>query len=932
MKEIKRKRLSSALVQALGAGVAVSVIATAAHAQQAQRIEKIEVTGSNIKRVDAETAQPIIIISRDDIEQSGKATVAEYLQTLTVDGQGSLPTSFGNGFAGGSTAISIRGLGANATLVLLNGRRLAPYGRPDDFQKQLTDLSTIPLEAIDRIEVLKDGASAIYGSDALAGVVNIILRKDFTGVIGKASAGTSRYSDGNKYKGSITAGAGDLARDRFNFFVNLEASKSDEIRFRDRDRDWIGKGDIRPWGYDILGNQWIRGTISGNNSATQSRVGNIRNPATNDYVALPGCAQFNPITPPIDGDLGGCSFDRGQYRSFQPKAQGANLFTRGSFRVSNELEAYAELSYAKNKTEFDVDLASFHPTVVTPINGIITYGSGATEIRLAATHPDNPFGAPARFRYEGVEFGPQRRIYDSDISRILVGLKGSSWGWDFDTGYLHSESKLDLSYKGGVYNMAALRAAVSNPSSPLFPYRLGANANLNTQAQHDAILATPSANSKNTLDVLDLRTSRDLMQLAGGPLALALGTEYRKLETSNPSLSGTADGSISANYVGFFGEEKVWAAYAEVLAPVIRNLELSAAVRYDRYDNFTSTTPKFGFKYLPVPQLALRGTYAEGFRAPNGPESDPRSQAAASSGGVRDPVRCPLVNGVGTPLPGATQADCQGSTVAGVGQGNPNLKPEKTKSYSLGFIFEPVTSTSFGVDYWKIRRTDEINTIPFPAAALLPGVIRSDNNLPGIPNSGTLLVVFAPFINSSQSDVSGFDVDFGQRFNLGEGGRAKVDFHWTRTKSFKRTDFGADPLEFAGTHGNCDVSNCAGTPKDRVNLVMAWDRGPFGLTGVANWRSSIRNVYTAADTECATVFANGSDAPNGCRIASFWTLDLSGRWNVTKQLQIFGSIQNLFDRVAPLDATTYGGISYNPLDASGAMGRYYTVGLKFTFK
>ena len=326
MNKIKRKKLPSALIQALGAGVAVSVIATAAHGQQAQRVEKIEVTGSNIKRVDAETAQPIIIISRDDIEQSGKATVAEYLQTLTVDGQGSLPTSFGNGFAGGSTAISIRGLGANATLVLLNGRRLAPYGRPDDFQKQLTDLSTIPLEAIDRIEVLKDGASAIYGSDALAGVVNIILRKDFTGVIGKASAGTSRYSDGNKYKGSITAGAGDLARDRFNFFVNLEASKSDEIHFRDRDRKWIGEGDVRPWGYDILGNQWIRGTISGNNSATQSRVGNVRNPATNAYVALPGCAQFNPITPPIDGDLGGCSFDRGQYRSFQPKAQGANLF------------------------------------------------------------------------------------------------------------------------------------------------------------------------------------------------------------------------------------------------------------------------------------------------------------------------------------------------------------------------------------------------------------------------------------------------------------------------------------------------------------------------------------------------------------------------------------------------------------------------------
>src|SRR3954469_16226323 len=233
MKEIKRKQLSLALIAALGASV---LAVTTAHAQQAQKVEKIEVTGSNIKRVDAETAEPIIVISRDEIQNSGKSSVSEYLQTLSVNGMGALPTSFGNGFAAGATAISLRGLGANATLVLVNGRRLPLYPRADDFQKMFSDLSSIPMEAVERIEILKDGASAVYGSDALAGVVNIILRKDFTGLTGLAELGTSRYSDGDSYRVGLMVGGGDLSRDKWNGFINLETSKTDEIHYRDRSR------------------------------------------------------------------------------------------------------------------------------------------------------------------------------------------------------------------------------------------------------------------------------------------------------------------------------------------------------------------------------------------------------------------------------------------------------------------------------------------------------------------------------------------------------------------------------------------------------------------------------------------------------------------------------------------------------------------------
>ena len=222
------------LVPATLAIAAPAALAQSAPAEKPTTLDRITVTGSNIPRVTTETASPVQVITRQEIDRTGKATIAEYLQTLTSDGAGSIPKSFGTGFAGGGSAISLRGLGAASTLVLLNGRRMAPYGLADDGQKVFTDLSVIPMDAVERVEVLKDGASAIYGSDAIAGVVNIILRSDFTGAIAKASYGMSGDSDGNARRGSLTAGIGSLAEDGFNAFISLDVSKTDGIRISDR--------------------------------------------------------------------------------------------------------------------------------------------------------------------------------------------------------------------------------------------------------------------------------------------------------------------------------------------------------------------------------------------------------------------------------------------------------------------------------------------------------------------------------------------------------------------------------------------------------------------------------------------------------------------------------------------------------------------------
>ena len=272
----------TAVAQAVSLALAAIALAQPAMAQEAAPtapVQRVEITGSSIKRASAETASPVQVVTAADLAKSGKGTVAEYLQTLTADGAGSLPTGFGNGFAAGSTAISLRGLGATSTLVLLNGRRMAPFARADDGQKSFTDLSTVPMEAVERIEILKDGASSTYGADAIAGVVNIILKKNLPAWSPSSSWAPRNTVTARCNKASVTWGKGDLDTDGYNILFNAELYPNNELLNKDRaDRAWIGHGDLRPWGYP-LATQFAAGDIRGG-VAGATPTGAIRNPTT----------------------------------------------------------------------------------------------------------------------------------------------------------------------------------------------------------------------------------------------------------------------------------------------------------------------------------------------------------------------------------------------------------------------------------------------------------------------------------------------------------------------------------------------------------------------------------------------------------------------------------------------------------------------------
>ncbi len=533
----RRTTLASSITHILTGGTLLlvgAVASTSAFAQEkATNLDRITVTGSNIPRTNTETPSPVQVVTRQEIDRTGKTTVAEYLQTLTADGSGSIPKTFGNGFAGGGAGISLRGLGAGSTLVLLNGRRMATYGLADDGQKVFTDLSTIPLDAVERVEVLKDGASAIYGSDAIAGVVNIILRSDFQGAILRASYGLSGDSDGDAKKATLTAGTGDLATDGWNAFFSLDVAKTDAIKISDRkNRKWIGTGDTRPWGYgnnaQFLGGAFLsgktRGGVGPNGSVYDDRNVTKDNPAF--LVALPGCAGLTTIPGQTEttAQAQGCLWDPNQlYRDLTPEEKYVNVFGRASFAFGEGGEIYTEIGYSKKETTF-----SNTPSGVSgswgfpegPVNG----NSGPGAVVLGPNHPDNPIpGQASRLRYSAWDVGPRVTNNTNEFTRFLVGVKGNWGDWSYDTAYLHSGTDL-VNKRTGFLNYDNVRCALANPNCAGGVWRIGDNAGMNSQALYDFISPDISARAKSSLDMFDFTVSRSLMDLKGGPLGLALGT------------------------------------------------------------------------------------------------------------------------------------------------------------------------------------------------------------------------------------------------------------------------------------------------------------------------------------------------------------------------------------------------------------------------
>jgi iron complex outermembrane recepter protein len=723
-----RSALAVCAVTVAGGAVAVHAQEQAQAASE-QTLQTVVVTGSIIKRTDFETPSPVQVMTAEDLQQSGYTSVSDVLRNLSANGQGTLSQSFNFAFAGGGSGIALRGLTVGGTLTLVDSQRMVPYPLSDDSQRNFVDVSSIPFNVIDRIDVLKDGASAEYGSDAVAGVVNVVLKKTYTGASITADAGSTSKQDGTTEHLAGIWGTGDLAADGYNAFLALEYRHQDRILVSNRrgfwtNLDWTPYGgfDTRNGANNVLGagtNQ--RPAIPGGyvldptTQAFDAGTHFLNTNACKDYAAFvanqcvwQGDDQIQPQTGNLDAlgrftkNLGGDWQAVGTASLFRSEAEqvqgGRQTLVSGSPRTS--------FGYGPGINPFAVNVPRTLLPPGAPNNPFPLYVS-PNPCGANPTPPPDSFAPCAESNQYANTLGGARLISDflgrspttqfvANTYRFFGELRGTAAGWDIDGTLGWMYASLNQKTAGATDRIALAQAAANNFNFVTATYAQMAQ----------AFAPETEVKDTNTMQVADLHGTHELAQLSGGALSVALGAGMNHLYKNSLAAYGGSSGlqaQVNGAYV--LGGQTNSNAYIELVAPVFKGFELDLAERYDRYNQYgSSTTPKVGIKYTPFRMITLRGTYGKGFRAPNPAES---GTSAAAFGGApfNDANLCP--NPATPNAAGNFPSQCN-LGLAGLTIGTRTLQPEKSTNWTAGLIFQPFDATSISFDYWDIKVNQDI--------------------------------------------------------------------------------------------------------------------------------------------------------------------------------------------------------------------------------
>lgn len=882
-----------------------------AQAAEDKTVQRITVTGSNLKRVDAETASPVQVLSRQEIEQSGAQTVAQILDNLTSNDRGAISDLGGtNSWASGATGVSLRNLGTGATLVLLNGRRLSSYGFADGLQSNFVNIDSIPSDVIERVEILKDGASAVYGSDAVAGVVNIITRKNFRGAGVKASAQQSvqhSFLDRER-KASIVGGAGDFDADGYNAFAHLEVYSRG--KFTDRQ--------IRP----LLPDWFIRMNPDRDATSTGSIPGNYvgRYPANyrdpslagkSINVAAPGCAPEN-----LKGGL--CFYDYWQDSLARAPAERATFLGSGRLKLPGEMTAYGELQLAKTRNNYHTAPPRSNVNGVPlswydSITGKMQY---FTDPQLPVGHPNNPYDFPIGLNYR---FADDREMFknvgSSEQFRALAGVQGENFGWEWDGAFGHMGSKArqrqHLYRDRYGYHDAIVSGA----------YKFGQK---NDRALLEKMFPEMGSHGEYRQTFLDFKANRELFALGGGPLQIATGVDLRHEKFEHMS----SDNVLAARIVQFSGvkidgSRKIAAAFVELAAPFTKQLEASFALRGDKViGQAGAVVPKLGLRYKANDMLMVRGTASQGFRAPSLPETG-NGGASWFNNGYNDPKRCAAATELRNILNTGNAADknmaltayalgCSVSFPSAVTP-NPGLKPEYTNSFTAGLVLQPIRALSFTIDYYNIKRRDEI------AVKSIDQTLANEDRLAGLVQRdpltaqdidiarraaelsgktvafpiGPIRTIAAQYENYGKSRVSGLDIDAKGRWALGDAGTLNLGMELNHQFEYQQWD------SFANAY-TVNYVGYRGVPRTRAVAKMSWEKGALVAGLRTNFSSATKLAWGDLDTTSSIDgCAKRGVSANECRIASDTTVDLWTRYALRPGTTVSANVFNLLDRNDP---------------------------------
>ncbi|MCL1051928.1 TonB-dependent receptor [Shewanella abyssi] len=889
-----------------------SSVATPVFAAEEDNIEKIMVTGSRIGRAEVESTSPITVVTKAQMANLGITDVSSALRRLpAITGN-----SANNQSSAGATSIqtaTLRGIEATNTLILLNGRRIV--GSNEDG---LVDLSSIPFEAISQIEVLKDGASAIYGSDAIAGVINIITRRNYEGFEVNARYGVSSEGDAQEREVGFVTG---FSTDKGS--IMIAASTSNNSGWKEKDRYETQNADQR----------YLGGNDTRSGYAPNARLQGFGLGAGN-WTILD--ADNPTLVTPFDDSM------KYNYRDAQSGANDnktTSVFVSGEYELSDDVIFFTELSFHDgfvqgNQAPPAVSTSWYGDNVDTP-NAFQQYPDvDGNNFGVGANQKYNPFGIAGNVDRRFSEYGSRIYKTDTTVKRYTFGLQGSVFE-EFDWELNFSSQSAELITRGGAQpSIIQIERALSDdcetaadPSCVALNV-FGPEGSITTEMLDFINTTAPVTTNKNDLMFIQGHISGPVMSLPAGELMFSTGVEYREdqlsLEVDQAQRTATFDVSWGGSSTPVISPvREIKELYLELAIPVLDNLDIELAARYSDYSDIdeSTTNPKVGIIYQPFDMLKLRGSYSTGFRAPTMAQMY-QGRTSSINTALYDPCNPGNEANFSSTKPecvalGLDPAFSQNTLLSNdtIGGGNPDLKPEEAKNITLGLVIEPMDNLSLTLDYFAIEQTNVVfgsdqfvidqNIAGNPAYA--GDVIRTNNG------TGYISTVYSPQNNIAARNIAGFDLNANYMLETGIG-EWRINFDTTMMSEFEVQD--TSDSDFRDIVGNYDDS-FGSIPEYKANIQIDWSLGNYRATWDANYNSEIyagpATKELGPDIMSSTVFHNMQ----------------VGYFVEGIDVDLHLGIQNLFDKAAPFLRFNYGESTDDSLYSH--RGRFFYMGVKKSF-
>jgi iron complex outermembrane receptor protein len=895
----QRTKICSGLLLAFGS--TLLAVAPGAFAQDTN-VQRVEITGSSIKRVDAETAVPVTVIKADELKKQGVTTVEQIMQSVSaMQIQQTSAQAVGAGTGGGSFA-DLRGLGANKTLVLLNGRRIANSA----FDSSAPDLNTIPFGAIERIEILRDGASALYGTDAISGVINFITRKDYRGGTITVGLDAPQHPGGAAHSANLGFGFGDYDKDGFNFFGFADFNKQAAITSSQRpyyqgqytrNKTYAPSGTTFPatyLGVDAAGNEVDATPFGG-----------------------PACLNSANLFHQTGDQANRCREVTSNFIQFVPATQKVSGLMNAAFKINENHKFNLEAFVSQSKVNAQTAPVPYGALYLSPTSPYFP-GAGITPAAVGGLNasqngkPGAPEDGDLFIKMRTVMLGNREDDNTATQGRFSASLEGTLADWDYNIAATLNTNRVTDNLVQGYSDINILATKVTDPTSPIVGGYVLNNAINPFGAQTaagTALLNKAAAAGKGilqygsgTVKVVDGHASRELGDWlhAGRAAALALGFEARNenfSQQANPPVAQAVIASTGLDPATFnAGKRDVYAGFFELNVPLIKSLDVTVAARYDKYSDFGNTTnPKVSFRFQPSKAFLLRGSYSTGFRAPSLYELNAAQTYTNSSGGQNDPANTTIVGGVCVPNAGHPQAcNNQFEELAG---GNTALKPEKSKNATLGIVLEPFSDFTAEFDAYHISFTNQITTLSDsdlfdPAQFATFSKYYHYNSNGDLSTDGTQCpgtncgYVSAQNQNLGGVKTDGIDTQFNYRLNAGQIGKLTFALMSTWVHSYKYQNLPNGP--FIQNVGSWQ--GAGPVFRWQHNAVIDWNLNQFSLGLAAHYKSGYVDIPNTLNP--------------GYKVSAYTTMDLYGTYAMSKGISLTLGVRNLADSKAPFTYQT----------------------------